>query len=324
MTFASIIGHVQQKEILRRALSNQRLAHAYLFEGPEGVGKRLMALALARALVCQTGEGCGDCPSCRKIDHNNHPDLHLLDAEGATIKIDQVRQIQKELSLRPLESEYKICLIDGAEWLNPAAGNALLKTLEEPQGKALLILLSARPEALLDTIRSRCQRLPFQRLAQSRLAEILESRLELDEVQAKVLAALSEGSFKKALGSNRDLYLERRRELIRSLTALSAGSIFPLMDLAQELANDKEQLPEILEIFQAFFRDLLLLLHGRPETDLVNLDIREILHRQVGRETVSGLLRKLEALDEGRQHLARNVNRQLAMEVMLMRITSAA
>ena len=323
MTFASIIGHDQQKEILRRALHNGRLAHAYLFEGPDGIGKRLVALALARVLVCQNGKGCGDCPSCRKIDHNNHPDLHILDAEGASIKIDQIRQIQKDLSLRPLESEYKICLIDGAEWLNPAAGNALLKTLEEPQGKTLMILLTGRPEALLDTIRSRCQRLPFRRLSQDRLAEVLESRLELKEVEAKVLAALSEGSFKKALGSNRDLYLERRRQLIRSLTALSSGSIFPLMELAQELANDKEQLPEILEIFQAFFRDLLLLLHGRPEDDLVNLDIRETLHRQLKRETIGGLIRKLEALNEGRQHLLRNVNRQLAMEVMLMRISTA-
>ncbi|PLX90710.1 MAG: DNA polymerase III subunit delta' [Desulfuromonas sp.] len=324
MTFASIIGHDRQKEILRRALRNRRLAHAYLFEGPEGIGKRLMALALARALVCHSGEGCGDCPSCRKIDHNTHPDLHQLNADGATIKIDRVRQIQKDLSLRPLESEYKICLIDGAEWLNPAAANALLKTLEEPQGKTLMILLTAHPETLLDTIRSRCQRLPFRRLPQQRLAEILESRLELDEVQARVLAALSEGSFKKALGGNRTLYLERRRELIKSLVALSAGSIFPLLDLAQELANDKEQLPEILEIYQAFFRDLLLLLHGRSENDLINLDIREILYRQVRRESVGGLLKKLEALSEGRWHLTRNVNRQLAMEVMLMRISSAA
>jgi len=324
MTFSSIIGHEQQKEILRRALLNGRLAHAYLFEGPEGIGKRLMALALARALACQTGKGCGDCAACRKIDHNNHPDLHILDAEGALIKIDQVRQMQKELSLRPMEAEYKICLIDGAEWLNPAAGNALLKTLEEPQGKALLILLTGHPEALLDTIRSRCQRLPFRRLAQNRLAEILESRLELKEIEAKVLAALSEGSFKKAFGNNRDLYLEQRRELIRSLIALSSGSIFPLMELAQKLAEDKEQLPEILDIYQAFYRDLLLLLHGRPEEDLVNLDLREILHRQVQRETVAGLIHKLEALDEGRLHLKRNVNRQLAMEVMLMRISTAA
>lgn len=323
MTFNSIIGHDRQKNILRRALTNQRVAHAYLFEGPDGVGKRLVALALARALLCETGQGCGDCSPCRKIDHNNHPDIHLLDADGATIKIDQVRALQQQLSLRPLEGEYRICLIDGAEQLNPAAGNALLKTLEEPQPNTVIILLSCQPEALLTTIRSRCQRLPFQRLPKQRLTEILANRLELQETEAAVLAALSDGSFKKALGQNKELYLERRRDLLRSLLALSAGSTIPLFKLAEELAADKEHLVEILEIFQAFYRDLLLLKHGRPEQELVNLDLKETLYRQLDRETTQALLKKLEALEAGRYYLQRNVNRQLAMEIMLMRMNAA-
>lgn len=323
MTFASIIGHDRQKNILRRALENRRIAHAYLFEGPDGIGKRLVALALARALLCQSGQGCGDCGPCRKVDHNNHPDIHLLDADGATIKIDQVRALQKELSLRPLEGRYKICLIDGAEQFNPAAANALLKTLEEPQPNTLIILLSSQPEALLSTIRSRCQRLPFQRLPKLRLTEILADRLELSETEAAVLAALSDGSFKKALGQNKELYLERRRELLRSLLALSPGSTIPLFKLADELIADKDQLVEILEIFQAFFRDLLLLKHGRPETELVNLDMKETLYRQLKKETASTLLQKLQALDAGRYHLQRNVNRQLAMEIMLLRMNAA-
>ena len=321
MTFDSIIGHERQKEILRQALHNQRIAHAYLFEGPEGVGKRLVALALARSLLCQTGIGCGDCAPCRKVDHNNHPDIHFLDAEGSTIKIDQVRILQKELSLRPFEGRYKICLIDGAEHFNPAAGNALLKTLEEPQPNTLLILLSSKPDSLLSTIRSRCQKLPFQRLPKQRLAEILSQRLDLNETEAAILAALSDGSFKKALGQNRELYLERRRDLIRDIVALSSGSIIPTFKLADQLASDKEQLTDILEIYQAFYRDLLLLKHGRPETDLVNLDLKETLSRQVNKETTQGLLQKLKALEAGRYYLKRNVNLQLAMEITLMRMT---
>lgn len=323
MTFDSIIGHDRQKEILRHALEHRRVAHAYLFEGPEGIGKRLMALALARALLCKTGTGCGDCPPCRKVDHNNHPDIHLLDAEGAVIKIDQVRALQQELALRPLEGRYKLCLIDGAEKFNPAAANALLKTLEEPQPNTVIILLSSHPESLLTTIRSRCQRLPFQRLPQKRLTSILANRLDLAESEAAILAALSDGSFKKALGQNRELYLERRRELLRSLMALSAGSVIPQFKLAEQLAAEKEQLDEILEIFQAFYRDLLLLKHGRPETDLVNQDLREMLHRQLPLETTESLLKKLQTLEAGRYHLQRNVNRQLALEVMLMRLNAA-
>lgn len=323
MTFDAIIGHDQQKRILRQALHHRRIAHAYLFEGPDGIGKRLTAIALARALFCQDGTGCGTCPACRKVDHNNHPDLHLLDAAGTSIKIDQIRALQQDLSLRALEGGYRICLIDGAEQMVAAAANALLKTLEEPQPQTLLILLSSQPERLLVTIRSRCQRLPFRRLPKSMLADLLADRLDLEETQARILAALSDGSLKKALGQNRDLYLTRRRELIRTLVGLSPGSVVPLFKLADELAAEKEQLPEILEIFQSFLRDLLLLRHGRPETELVNLDLRETLHRQVEYETTDGLLEKLRAIDSGRYHLQRNVNRQLAMEIMLLRMTAA-
>ncbi len=323
MTFDSIIGHKQQIDILQRSLKNQRIAHAYLFDGPDGVGKRLVALALARALFCQTGDGSGDCPPCRKVDHNNHPDLHLLDAEGTSIKIDQVRSLQQDLALRPLEGKYKVCLIDGAEQLNPAAANALLKTLEEPQPNTVIILLTSQPEKLLPTIRSRCQRLPFHRLPKQRLTEILANRLELDETEASILAALSEGSFQKALGKNKGLYLERRGDLLRSLLSLSSGSIIPLFSLAEELAAEKEQLNEILEIYQAFFRDLLLLKHGRPEDEMVNIDLKETLYRQLAVETTTSLLQKLQALETGRYHLQRNVNRQLAMEFMLMRMTAA-
>jgi DNA polymerase-3 subunit delta' len=323
MTFESITGHEQQKNVLRRALKNQRVAHAYLFEGPDGIGKKLIALAFIRALLCQNGSGCGDCPACRKVDHNNHPDIHLLNAEDATLKIDQIRSLQQELSLRPLEGTYKICLIDGAEHFSSGAANALLKTLEEPQPNTLIILLTSHPERLLLTILSRCQRLPFSRLPKQQLADILTQKLELSHTKALVLAALSEGSFKKALGQNRQLYLEKRRKLIQTLSALSSGSIISIFSFADELATEKESLSEILDIFQTFYHDLLLLKYGRPEEELVNLDLLETLHNQSKATTTSGLLLKLKALESARFHLRRNVNRQLALEVMLMRMTAA-
>ena len=322
MTFSQILGHERQKDILRRAIESDRLAHAYLFEGPEGIGKRLMALALVRAVFCQDGTGCGNCSACRKVDHHNHPDLHILEADGASIKIEQVRGLQKELSYRPLEAPKKVCLIDGADKLNPAAGNSLLKTLEEPIGSALLILITARPEGVLSTIRSRCQRLPFVRLPQERLRQVLLERLGVDETQGHILTALSEGSFKKALGKDRDLFIEKRRVLLKSLTALSPGSIVPLFDLARELSEQKEQLPEILEIFQAFYRDLLLFRHGWPEAELVNIDLIDKIRRIANRETVPALLNKLDAIAASRRQLERNVNRQLAMDVLLMHLAA--
>ncbi|MEN8687571.1 MAG: DNA polymerase III subunit delta' [Desulfuromonadales bacterium] len=322
MTFDQILGHARQKEILDRSLASGRLAHAYLFSGPDGVGKRLMALALARAIVCHEQRGCGDCQACRKIDHRNHPDLHVLEPEGNSIKIEQVRRLQKDLNLKPLEAPRKICLIEAADSMTPGAANALLKTLEEPRGDTLLILLSAHPNRLLETIRSRCQALPFTRHPNSRIQAQLEKQLDIDPTASHVLAALSEGSFKKAFGKDRELYLEERRKLLKTLTGLSPGSILPILDFAEQIAADKTVLPDILEIFQAFYRDVMMMLQGRGDDDLVNLDLKDTIERVSGRENIVSVLAKLEALFAVRRQLDRNVNRQLAMEVLLLKLAA--
>ncbi|MGD9343523.1 MAG: DNA polymerase III subunit delta' [Desulfuromonadales bacterium] len=322
MTFDQILGHARQKEILDRSLASGRLAHAYLFSGPDGVGKRLMALALARAIVCHEQRGCGDCQACRKIDHRNHPDLHVLEPDGNSIKIEQVRSLQKDLNLKPLEAPRKICLIEAADSMTLGAANALLKTLEEPRGDTLLILLSAHPNRLLETIRSRCQALPFTRHPNSRIQAQLEKQLDIDPTASHVLAALSEGSFKKAFGKDRELYLEERRKLLKTLTGLSPGSILPILDFAEQIAADKTVLPDILEIFQAFYRDVMMMLQGRGDDDLVNLDLKDTIERVSGRENIASVLAKLEALFAVRRQLDRNVNRQLAMEVLLLKLAA--
>jgi DNA polymerase III subunit delta' len=322
MTFAQIIGHERQKNILRRALASGRLAHAYLFAGPDGIGKRLMALALARVLFCMHGTGCGECPACRKLDHRNHPDLHVLEADGSSIKIEQVRALQRDLSLRPLEASRKVCLIEAADTMTVAAANALLKTLEEPRGDTVLLLLSSQPQRLLETIRSRCQLLRFARQPLELVRDNLCQQLGVADAEAHVLAALSEGSFKKAFGKDRQLYLEERRQLLKTLTALSAGSILQILEFAEQLAGDKATLPDILEIFQAFYRDVLFTLHGRDASELVNLDLSDKVRRVADREDVPGVLAKLDALGGARRQLERNLNPQLVMEVLLLRLAA--
>ncbi len=322
MIFEHILGHDRQIDILRRALSADRLAHAYLFAGPDGIGKRLVALALTQTIFCTNDTGCGHCTACRKVNHGNHPDLHLLEPDGNSIKIEQIRSLQKDLNFKPLEAPSKIGIIDQAERLTTGAGNALLKTLEEPPGSGLLILLSAQPNRLLETIRSRCQPLPFARHPQARIQQVLEQKLGLAETEAHVLAALSDGSFKKAFGRDKALYLERRRELLKTLTGLSSGSILPVLEFAEILASEKSDLPDILEIFQAFYRDVLLTLNNKDQHRLVNLDLLEKIHRVAQRENIASVLKKLEALTGAHRHLERNVNRQLAMEVLLLQLAA--
>lgn len=322
MTYEQIIGHQRQKDILRRAVATGRLAHAYLFIGPEGIGKRLMALALVRTIFCDNNNGCGDCTPCRKVDHNNHPDLHLFEPDGQQIKIEQVRELQRQLSLRPLEAEKKVCLIDQGERMNPSAANALLKTLEEPTENSLIILLSSRPETLLPTVKSRCQQLPFSRLPQEKIEESLLNHRNLAPESAHILAALAEGSFLRALGRDQDFYLERRKQILKNVTALSSASVIPRLELAKTLADDKEMLSDVFEILQAFYRDLLMFRLGRPEKKLVNIDLMEKIRRVSGREDTPSLLRKLTAIQAGRKNLDRNVNAQLNFEVLLLELAA--
>jgi DNA polymerase-3 subunit delta' len=322
VSFTHIIGHDRQKDVLWRAVRNNRLAHAYLFAGPDGVGKRLTALALVRTLFCAEERGCGECPPCRKVDHHNHPDLHLLEPDGNNIKIEQIRNIQRDLSLRPHEASRKVCLIEAAETMTVGAANALLKTLEEPRGDTLLILLSSQPQRLLETIRSRCQPLFFARQPLELLRDTLQAQLGVSDAEAHVLAALADGSFKKAFGKDRQLYLEERRSLLKTLTGLSPGSILPILEFAEQLSGDKAALPDILEIFQAFYRDVLMTVHGRDPAELVNLDLVEKVHRIAAREDVNGVLQKLEALVNARRQLERNLNTQLVVENLLLRLAS--
>ncbi len=322
MTFDRIIGHARQKEFLRRTLSHNKLAHAYLFEGPQGVGKRLTALALAGAVFCTEGTGCGECVSCRKIEHNNHPDILSVEPDGNNIKIEQIRTLQKALSFKPVEASRRICLIDQADKMNLAAANSLLKTLEEPTAETLIILISARPEALLSTVLSRCQRLPFARLPQSCIESTLIQQRGFDQKEAHIIAALADGSFKMALDRDPAFYLERRIEILKRVSALSPGSIVPLMELAKELASDKETIPDTLELLQAFYRDLLLYSHNRPVKSLINIDLLEKIRRIAAQENTTSILNKLTAVNECQRNHERNVNPQLNMEVLLLRLAA--
>ncbi|RMF46220.1 MAG: DNA polymerase III subunit delta' [Deltaproteobacteria bacterium] len=321
MTFDQIIGHQQQKDIFRRAIGAGRLAHAYLFEGPEGIGKKLMATAVARALCCLEGTGCGSCAACRKIDHRNHPDLHMVEPEGAGIKIEQIRRLTRELAYRPVEGRKKICIIDRADSMNPAAGNALLKTLEEPPGDTILILLSSHPERLLQTIRSRCQRVPFHRLPREEVLTVLTERLGIEEPEARVLAALAEGSFARAAGSGREEFGSLRREVFAWFSAERLTDPGSRLRLAEELDRRKDDLPDIIDILQTLYRDALHLALGRGN-QAVNVDATDFITRLAGGKTIHSLLGKIDSLEQVRRQLERNVNRQLAINVLLERLAA--
>ncbi len=317
MPFADIAGQDGNIAMLKRSLTSGRLAHAYLFEGIEGCGKKKTALALVAALFCERGEGCGSCPPCRKVAVAQHPDLHLIEPDGAFIKIDQIRGLQKELALRPFEAPRKACIIEAADRLNPASGNALLKTLEEPPGHALLVLLTANKGGVLPTILSRCQQLHFSALPEAVIADFLRNRGSTPDMAA-IAASLAGGSLKKAVEIGEEETLASRKKFLERVTALSLKEIAPLFTAAEELAADRETALEMLELLTAFLRDVLHLQGGMQ--DVVNADILPLLKQEAEKGAATLTMERIERVREARSAIQRNVNLRLVLEVLFMRL----
>jgi DNA polymerase III subunit delta' len=319
MPFSGILGQDRCIALLGRTISSGKIASAYLFEGVEGCGKRLAALAFIEAVFCGGTEGCGQCPSCRKIAAGQHPDLHLLEPDGAFIKIDQIRELQRELSLRPYEAPKKACIIDGADRLNPASGNALLKTLEEPPGSALLILITSSPDGVLPTILSRCQRLRFAALGESAIGSILLDRGVAPEF-ARVAASLAGGSMKKALELGDETFLDKRNDFVEKVISLSLGDISGLFAMAEELAGEKESALELLVLLTSFYRDSLHLQSGAE--DIINTDLLPMVEREAARLSGEGLMERIARINQTRRAIMGNVNARLALEVLFMRLAA--
>lgn len=320
MPFSGILGQDSAVAVLRSALAANRVAHAYLFTGIEGCGKRTAALAFIEAIFCGAAEGCGKCPSCRKLASHQHPDLHLVEPDGAFIKIDQIRELQRQLALRPYEAPRKGCIIEAADRLHPAAANALLKTLEEPPGNAVLVLLSANPAGVLPTIVSRCQQLRFSSLPQETVEQLVSTG-DTDPEAARVAASLSEGSVAKAVEILGGSALEERARFIETVCSLSGNDVSRIFAFSEGFDKQKEKAAGMLDILKSFLRDVLLRLGGTPE--IVNRDLAPLVEQFAARTSLNEVMEKINMVTSVQQALQRNVNPRLAMETLIMRIAKS-
>lgn len=316
MPFSRVIGQTTPVDVLQRALRSGKSAHAYLFEGIEGCGKGTTALAFVEATFCGRDDGCGACPSCRKMDKLQHPDLHMVEPDGAFIKIDQIRELQRELVLRPIEAPLKACIIRDADRLNPSAGNALLKTLEEPPGNALMILLTTNLDSVLPTVRSRCQLLRFAPLSEEMIEEQLVAAGR-DRAAARLAASLAGGSLGKALGDEEADSVDRAA-LLKRLGAFSLSDTAPLFAAAEEMASNREQALKQLDVLTSLLRDILLIQGGSD--DVINRDIFPLLENEATRLSRERNIERITNTMEARQALMRNANPRLTLDVLLMRL----
>lgn len=348
MPFRDQIGQAPAIRFLHRVLTTGRIAHAYLFAGPTGVGKRAIAVAFAQALNCERGarrevrnpptpplqkggtggflvrdagfdDGCGTCRSCRNIANNLHPDVQMIEPDGATVKIEQIRTLEADAALAPYEAKWKVFILNRAEKMTEQAANALLKTLEEPAGGTVFILLTSTVSALLPTIVSRCQVVTFSPLPDDRIEALLIEK-GMEPSRARLIASLSRGNIERALSpevaslpATRDLLLEGLGRGFRDGPAA-------LMELAEKLTKDRDMLQQHLEVLAAWLRDLMVAKVSGRKDWLVNDDRSEEVALRAEGLTLETILAGLRAVHAMMDNLVRNANPRLSCEDLLLRL----
>jgi DNA polymerase III subunit delta' len=319
-----MLGHAWAVKMLQEHLAQNRLRHAYLITGPEGVGKRTLALRLAMAVNCtqplSLGEPCGSCANCKRLARMQHPDLSIVQAEaiGGTLKVDQVRELQHSLSLSPYEARFRIALLLRFEEAHPSASNALLKTLEEPGPQVLLLLTADSPENLLPTIVSRCEVVRLAPLTLETTTQGLQSRWELEPEKARLLAHLSGGRPGAALRLNEQPeLLTQRQTWLSDLVQLLSNNRVDRFAYAEAMTKDKETARQVLQIWLTFWRDVMLCSTGAA-APIINIDRAGQIERIAGHVRLDVARVAVNHLEHTLALVDTNVNTRLAVEVLLL------
>jgi DNA polymerase-3 subunit delta' len=340
--FDKLIGNHHVKEILQRMIGARRVPNSLLFVGADGVGKREFALETAKSFACQNptprGEACDRCGACvraekfnfpnskdkddnEKIFFSEHPDIGLIRQAGKFITVNQMRELEQESNYRPYEAAARFFLIDEAEKMNDAAANALLKTLEEPSPTSHIFLISARPAALLPTIRSRCQTLRFAPVEAKQIEGFLEGKKQFSVADAALLSKLAGGSIGRALNLDLAKFRERREAMLKVLESLTARpNRAALLKTAEEIcdAKNKDYYEEFLEILETLIHDIWTLRLGKAE--IVNVDLKTELEKLsdiADSKRLSAWLTEIETL---RENFVVNLNRKIATDALFMRM----
>ncbi len=336
MPFRDCIGHRRLLAVLSRAVARRSLPPSLMLTGPEGVGKRRVAVALAQALNCPTPastdtlelDACGTCASCQRIARSTHPDVLLIEpGPNGSIKVDQVRDAVERAAYRPFEGKRRVVVIDDADALVDQAQNALLKTLEEPPAASVFLLVTSRPDAMLPTIRSRCPQLRFRPLSVDDVFAALV-QAKFSDGEARAVAATADGSIGRALQATAGDLVVSRDIAARVLLHAAAGDdpgrrLEGTRDLLSTTgrggAEDREQVALHLRAMASLLRDVELLATGADEAALANADVRDELGRLRAYHGDRGL-RAFAAVDRALTALDGNASPKLVADWLLLQL----
>lgn len=319
--FKDIKGQSQAIRILQKEIATSSVSGVYLFTGPGGVGKSLTALTFAKTLNCKKGgiDSCDRCSSCRKIDHHNHPDVRIIAPEKDSIKIEQIRNLKREISYKIYEGRKKVWIIEEADKFSLEAGNSLLKILEEPPPQTVLILISQTQEKLLPTILSRCEIIRFFPLSLKEIEEIIAEQAPQNSEKIHLLARLARGRAREALRLiEEEDALKDRDEVLDALK--KEMDIEGVFELAAKWANyEREELERVLDIILFWFRDILIL-KQKEDRWLINYDKIKELKREEKKYSLKEIKRVMATIEKTRYYLKNNVNQKLALEALWLKL----
>lgn len=319
----NIVGHAKKIEQLKKIIATEKFPHAIIFSGQEGIGKKKIAETCAAVLLCENptgGEPCGVCANCKLIAAGSHPDFYFVapdDTKSArNIKIGQIRALQKEASLRPVQADRRIVLLDGAEFMNKAAANCLLKTLEEPPSQTIFILLTANRAGLLLTLRSRCRTFNFDRLTTEEIFSVLIER-DIDSGKAEKISILSGGSLGRALLLAESGGYELRESALDFLERLAQEKITNediFLKGVQISEWSRENFSDFVIYLQKILRDIFL----SEEVELYNPDLKDRLKKiKIPEKRLSEMI---QAGAETHRRLKSNASLRLLGEAYLLRL----
>lgn len=323
--FHDILGHEQIIAHLQNAIEEDKVSHAYIFNGPEASGKMMLAEAFAMALQCE-GEGkrpCLECRSCRQAADHNQPDIIYVSHEKPnTIGVDDIRtQINNDIDIKPYSSRYKVYIVDEAQKMNQQAQNALLKTIEEPPAYAIILLLTTNADSFLQTILSRCITLNLKAVKEDKIKEYLMKHYQIPDYQADICAAFSQGNVGKAIQlASSEEFGELKASVLQLMKRLEDIDLYEMTGAVKQIAEYKLSVNDYFDLMMIWFRDVLYLKATNDVDGLIFKDEVYDIKKQAAKRSYPGIETILEALEKAKIRLNANVNFDLVIELLLLTI----
>ena len=323
--FKDIVGHEQIIWHLKNAVSTGKISHAYMFNGEQGSGKKLLANLFAMTLQWEEGgtEPCMKCRSCRQALTGNHPDIIRVSHEKPnTIGVEDIRgQVNGDIQIRPYNGKYKIYIISDADRMTVQAQNAILKTIEEPPGYAVLMLLANNADMMLPTILSRCVRLNLKAVKDGDIKEYLMKNMQIPDYQAEISAAFAQGNVGKAVKlASSDKFNEMKQDVLELLRYMDRMELYEIMDAVKRINAYREDMDDFLDLLTVWFRDVLLFKATLDAGSLIFKDELPAIQKRARTSSYEGLEEIIRAIDRARVRLKANVNFDLVLELLLLTI----